>query len=373
MVNEVDEHDENHEEGEYHFSDEHIGSYDEEESEVATKTPVAKEPTFQENALAIFTKYRRMIIGVVVFFGLIFLVYKMLSPNAQTVPTDFAPNAPAAKPMNNATPAAKTPKPLVPPAASNAPAAPSASTAPAIEQLPQSASQQLPEPAPVPQASPMSPPSSMTAPSAPQTPAVPAQMLVTASPSQASTMPATPQAAAPQIMTPPPPSPPQAEMSSEQNKMINDRLTALENQNAKFMNTLQTQFSQKMTDYQNQNNASEEKIRILNRRLGNIEASLNKMAQLLQDQGIATRMPMAVGAAGLPPARTAEPKMVYTVQAIIPGRAWLKSDAGDTVTVAEGDVLKDYGRITKIDPYDGIVEIDTGSKVVTLSYGSGGD
>ncbi len=64
-----------------------------------------------------------------------------------------------------------------------------------------------------------------------------------------------------------------------------------------------------------------------------------------------------------------EPKIAFTVQAIIPGRAWLKSDSGDTVTVAEGDALKGIGRITKIDPYDGIVQIDTGRKVVTLSYG----
>jgi hypothetical protein len=61
--------------------------------------------------------------------------------------------------------------------------------------------------------------------------------------------------------------------------------------------------------------------------------------------------------------------MNYSVQAIIPGRAWLKSDSGDTVTVAEGDMLRGYGRVTKIDPYDGIVNIDTGGKVVTLSYG----
>ncbi len=61
------------------------------------------------------------------------------------------------------------------------------------------------------------------------------------------------------------------------------------------------------------------------------------------------------------------------MQAIIPGRAWLKSDSGDTVTVAEGDLLKGYGRVTKIDPYDGVVTIDNGNRIVTLSYGSGGD
>jgi hypothetical protein len=40
------------------------------------------------------------------------------------------------------------------------------------------------------------------------------------------------------------------------------------------------------------------------------------------------------------------------------------------VTVAEGDILKNYGKIIKIDPYDGVVQIDAGGKIVTLSYGA---
>ena len=57
-----------------------------------------------------------------------------------------------------------------------------------------------------------------------------------------------------------------------------------------------------------------------------------------------------------------EVKIPYSVQAIIPGRAWLRSDNGETITVAEGDMVKGVGRVTKIDPYDGIVEINTGTK-----------
>jgi intracellular multiplication protein IcmG len=77
--------------------------------------------------------------------------------------------------------------------------------------------------------------------------------------------------------------------------------------------------------------------------------------------------------ARMPAARPEVPKIAFSVQAIIPGRAWLKSDSGDTVTVAEGDMLKSYGRVTKIDPYDGIVDIDTGTKIVSLSYGLNGE
>jgi hypothetical protein len=67
-----------------------------------------------------------------------------------------------------------------------------------------------------------------------------------------------------------------------------------------------------------------------------------------------------------------EAKSPYNVQAIIPGRAWLRAENGETLTVTEGDLIKDLGRVSKIDPYDGVVEINTGTKVISLAYGNGG-
>jgi hypothetical protein len=106
---------------------------------------------------------------------------------------------------------------------------------------------------------------------------------------------------------------------------------------------------------------------------------MNKMAQLIREEGVTTKAPPPPPSAietpppGIPPAKPVEARTTYIVQAIIPGRAWLKSESGDTVTVAEGDLLKDYGRVTKIDPYDGVVDIDTGTKILVLSYGTGND
>ena len=44
---------------------------------------------------------------------------------------------------------------------------------------------------------------------------------------------------------------------------------------------------------------------------------------------------------------------------------------GEYEHISEGDTVKSLGRVTKIDPYDGIVEINTGRKVISLSYGTG--
>ncbi|MBV8803123.1 MAG: hypothetical protein JO131_09250 [Gammaproteobacteria bacterium] len=116
----------------------------------------------------------------------------------------------------------------------------------------------------------------------------------------------------------------------------------------------------------------------LTKRINRMESLLVQLSQIIQN-GRQTTMTgplpsnMVMGSSATETTKVAEPKINYSVQAIIPGRAWLKSESGDTITVAEGDILRSYGRVTKIDPYDGIVNIDTGNKVITLSYGVSAD
>jgi len=50
----------------------------------------------------------------------------------------------------------------------------------------------------------------------------------------------------------------------------------------------------------------------------------------------------------------------YTVHAIIPGRAWLKSSSGQIITVTEGDKIGDYGTVAVIDSNNGIVRTSSG-------------
>jgi len=376
---------ENQEEGEYHFADDQINY------EVETETPkTVEQPAtidMKQTVLAGLNRYRRVIIGLVVFFILIFIIYKLLSPTSGTPATDFS-QAPTqtttkaeSKTITTSTAAAPT-MAIQPPAVASVPFQPT-----------QQVSQTLPESLPTPQAQggnmptvsqPM--PSNPAQPQPSQQQSIPAQtmempvsqmpqsqMLQSQMPSQnmppqtlpsqsiqsPTMMPANPMASAP------------PEMAGMQKNVL-DRLAALEEENAKLVSILQTQFAQKMAEYEMQNNANQEKMLLLNKRLGNIEASLTKMAQLLRDDTV-NKAPMMATIPSMPMVKPVVPKIIYTVQAIIPGRAWLKSDAGETVTVAEGDMLKDYGRITKIDPYDGVVDIDTGRKVISLSYGSSGD
>lgn len=50
----------------------------------------------------------------------------------------------------------------------------------------------------------------------------------------------------------------------------------------------------------------------------------------------------------------------YTVHAIIPGRAWLKSSTGQIITVREGDKVGDFGTVAVIDSANGLVRTSSG-------------
>lgn len=57
------------------------------------------------------------------------------------------------------------------------------------------------------------------------------------------------------------------------------------------------------------------------------------------------------------------PKLVYYIKAIIPGRAWLINNFGQTTTVAVGNKLKQYGQVEAIDVQQGEI-VTTSGKVI---------
>jgi len=149
------------------------------------------------------------------------------------------------------------------------------------------------------------------------------------------------------------------------------RVAAVEQQNTAIMNTLQTQYAQKVSDYEMQASQLRNDMKTLKAQVADVEQAFHQLSTLLQKQAANSTREASMPAEAKAP-QTAK-QTGYSVQAIIPGRAWLKSDSGDTVTVAEGDILRGVGRVVRIDPYDGIVNLDTGHKIITLSYGMGTD
>ncbi len=57
------------------------------------------------------------------------------------------------------------------------------------------------------------------------------------------------------------------------------------------------------------------------------------------------------------------PKEVYYVQALVPGRAWLRTNKGRRITVIEGSRIKGYGVVQVIDPHQGEVVTSSGKTI----------
>ncbi|MBN9287062.1 MAG: hypothetical protein BGO43_11805 [Gammaproteobacteria bacterium 39-13] len=60
------------------------------------------------------------------------------------------------------------------------------------------------------------------------------------------------------------------------------------------------------------------------------------------------------------PSKEAVASPTMTIHAIIPGRAWLRTADGKTITVTEGDAVGEYGKILKIDAPNGVVITSSG-------------
>lgn len=343
MVNEHDDQYEEAEEGEYHFSDEET-SY---EAEPVASKPVSTSPL--AGGLAGLARSKRMLISLGVFLALVFVVYKMVTPSSTAPSTDIAA-APATSsaPMTQAMPASA-------PAAQAPAAQPAAPVAPNQNQAMQQLGQQpdtmgqgmgAAATAPAPEAAP-----------APSEPGV----------QQAS-------------MTMPPAAPVSADVMAVQSgvpTMAAPAVQAMETQAQQASTQLEAQYAQQIASYQSENKALQDQVQTLNARVASMETEMSQLVQTLTKQFQNAATPDGAVStdntgASADQSTTNALKLPYSVQAIIPGRAWLRSDNGDTLTVAEGDVIKDVGQVTKIDPYDGVVEIKVGDKTVSLSYGNGG-
>lgn len=377
MLNNKDENYEGHEESEYHFSDEEV-SY-EVETESPKPAPVNESKI---NLLNQLTRSKRMIISLGVFLVLVFIVYKMVVPTDSSVPPSevitpvtVSQEKPVPKNLTPEVPKTQQNQEITANAAAQAGTPMQGVTSP--QAMPASVVAQAPPPTPQP-SEPISnavPPTNM-----------PAQSMATEQPQAP-----LPQQAMPQQMTsqqPPalpqqqpsvvvsnnvPPgagTPPTPLQSSNEQPSAAGKLQAANDQ---LMGQIQADYTQKINDFTTQNKATQDQLQTLNSRVAMLETQLNQLIQAL------TRQSQSNATSNSPPPSpviqsptASDPKIPYNVQAIIPGRAWLRSDSGETVTVAEGDTVKDLGRVTKIDPYDGVVEINTGSRVISLSYGNGG-
>lgn len=141
------------------------------------------------------------------------------------------------------------------------------------------------------------------------------------------------------------------------NNQIESKIDELANSNQQILSELQNNYLKKISSLSQENKVLQSQMQTLSNRLVSLEAKLNKSTVANREAKISA----------------STEKLNYEIQAIIPGRAWLRSANGETITVTEGDMVRGLGKVKKIDPYEGVVEIVTPDKTITLSYNSDGN
>lgn len=140
---------------------------------------------------------------------------------------------------------------------------------------------------------------------------------------------------------------------SQQNAALGNRVQVLESQLAQTVSQLNA--------YQAQTAKAQADAAGLAKTVGQVEdqmTSINNALQALVEASKSPNIPSPMGdTSTLPAARS------YTIQAIIPGRAWLKANNGQIITVALGDSIPGFGNVTLIDPQNGVVQTDAGLRI----------
>ena len=127
---------------------------------------------------------------------------------------------------------------------------------------------------------------------------------------------------------------------------INNTLPSTSSRMESKVRDLQAQ----VTDLQ----SSVEQLKVNNQQLAQTVTDLAGQLRDLTNQ-LGEALATGVGAHG--------PRIVYHLRAVLPDRAWITTNTGETLTVTIGDEIKHYGVVRAIDPNNGVIETSSGRKI----------
>lgn len=125
-----------------------------------------------------------------------------------------------------------------------------------------------------------------------------------------------------------------------------------------------TQLEQMQAQTQQNLNKIEQSVADLNQRVEDLALSTQSLSQTVATK-LVEKTQIEKNEKAMVDQQNAEirKQKQYYVTAVIPGRAWLASRDGETLTVAGGDYLHGYGKVKSIDPYSGDVVTDSGAVI----------
>ena len=131
-----------------------------------------------------------------------------------------------------------------------------------------------------------------------------------------------------------------------------------------------TQLTQVLEAIQQQNQMLTQQLTALSSRVVGLESTLTQSNQAVEglSQQMGTLKKADMPTTPLPHLAQSVPTgPQYTVEAVVPQRAWLQAGDGSTITVMIGDDIPGLGAVVSIDPYSGNVTTASGT---VIKYGS---
>lgn len=139
-----------------------------------------------------------------------------------------------------------------------------------------------------------------------------------------------------------------------------------DDQMAQIQNTMQ----QKIAGVAQQLTSGQESIVSLNRSISKIQQDILAMSQKVEQLTATTQQLLSkmekMKATKMTKKKVVKPPVAYHIRAIVPGRVWLESADGRSVTLRVGDKLEGYGEVVNIVPRQGMVIMSNGS---IIQYG----
>ncbi len=129
----------------------------------------------------------------------------------------------------------------------------------------------------------------------------------------------------------------------------------------------QQNISSEMNITSNQLNEVNSSIDGLKKQIEQLNNTISQLNQELSQQSnelAALKMRLRPKPVSRPAAaRVVRKPVVYNIQALIPGRAWLIASNGSTITVSEGSSVPGYGSVKLIDPVQGLILTSSGRMI----------
>lgn len=171
--------------------------------------------------------------------------------------------------------------------------------------------------------------------------------------------PVTPVATRPDIEPTVTPAP--TEITPEIEREFRQKLNALEVSQQGLRSEVNSVSNQLGSMSDNMNQLGEQ-IAKLNQMISQLSSQLEQQSQEIAQLRLRAKPKVVKPRVAVQP----EPRLVYHIQALIPGRAWLIASNGSTITVSEGSSIAGYGVVKLIDPIQGKV-ITSSGKIIRFS------